>query len=273
MSSLLAHQLVESPRGPTTRLVLFCHGVFGMGTNWRTVAKTLASRFDGLGAVLVDLRGHGGTPPLEPPHDLDAAADDVVRVIEAQSLPVVSLVGHSFGGKVVLDVLDRRPRIVGSAFIVDSMPGPRAMDPESESAAQVLGILESLPATLESREAFKAELARRGLAAATIDWLAMNVRREGDGYALRLDLPAIRSMLVDYFNRDLWDVVDDPRTVDRLSLIIAGKSTVFDSDARARAREAAAKNPNLEVTTLPASGHWVHVDDPEGLLAAVSARL
>jgi hypothetical protein len=42
-------------------------------------------------------------------------------------------------------------------------------------------------------------------------WLAMNVVPRSEGFALRLDLPAIRVMLEDYFARDLWSVAQDPR--------------------------------------------------------------
>jgi pimeloyl-ACP methyl ester carboxylesterase len=147
------------------------------------------------------------------------------------------------------------------------------MDGETESAARVLALLESLPPRFESREWFKSELSARGLPAAIVEWLAMNVRRDGDGYALRLDLPAIRAMLVDYFGRDLWPIVRDPRSTSRLVVVVAGRSTVFDAAARQLLSEARAVNPNLSIVDLPAAGHWVHVDDPAGLLAALRAGL
>jgi len=271
MPPLLAQQLVAHPDVPTTHLMVFCHGVFGMGTNFRSIAKALVEVVPGLGVLLVDLRGHGATPPMPPPHDLDAAAADVLRVMDAQTIPVVSLAGHSFGGKVVLDALALRPGVVRSAFVLDSMPGPRPMDPASENAVHVLGVLESLPPRLESRDAFKTELASKGFSAPIIEWLAMNVRREGDHYALRLDLVAIRAMLVDYFARDLWPVVLAQTSTERLTIVVAGKSTVFDASSRERLEAIA--NPNLSVVTLAGAGHWLHVDDPRGLVEAMQGRI
>ncbi len=255
------------------RLLVFCHGVFGMGTNFRTIARAVVAAIPDLGVVLVDLRGHGATPLLEPPHDLDAAARDVDALAASLPAPVVALAGHSFGGKVVLDLLRLRPGAYPLAVVIDSMPGPRPMDAETESAARVLELLESLPPHFESREWFKSELSSRGLPAAIVEWLSMNVRREGDAYALRLGLQAIRAMLTDYFSRDLWPVVRDPTLTSRLVVVVAGRSTVFDAASRATLLQAAELNPNLSIVDLPNAGHWVHVDDPAGLLALLRAEL
>jgi pimeloyl-ACP methyl ester carboxylesterase len=101
----------------------------------------------------------------------------------------------------------------------------------------------------------------------------MNLRRDGGGYALRLDLLAIRAMLLDYYERDLWGVLETPGAAAALGLVIAGRASVFDEAARERAARAAATNPSLAVTVLHDAGHWLHVDDPEGTVAALAGVL
>lgn len=256
--------------------MLVLHGVFGLGANFRTIARALVERRPEWGIVLVDLRGHGESQGLAPPHDLEAAASDLDALVAALGRPVGGILGHSFGGKVTLAFLDRHPGVMKAAFILDSMPGARTPSSQNDTVTDVLATLESLPTVLPSREAFKSELAARGYSRLIVDWLAMNVRRrpgEAEGYGLRLDLPAIRSMLQDYWQRDLWPVLDRASSAETLALLIGGRSTVFDPSGLARAHEAASRNPHLSVEVLPNAGHWLHAEDPAGVLASIDKHL
>lgn len=267
MTPLLTHQLVAAPSSSPSTWIFVLHGVFGMGTNFRAIAKQLTEKIPEVGYVLVDLRGHGASQGFAPPHSLASAANDLEALRLSLGLDVRGIIGHSFGGKVALAYLKEHPLEV--ACILDSMPGPRKMDVTTDNAANVLQTLETIGSEWSSREDFKAALAARGFSKGIVEWLTMNVRREGDAYGLRLDLPAIRSMLEDYFAVDLWPVLECPGSANALSLVIAGRSTVFDAAARERAARAATSNPALEVIVLETAGHWVHVDDPGGVIDAV----
>lgn len=271
--SILHHARVHAPGVTPSRWMLLLHGVFGMGTNFRSFAQRLAERVPSWGFVLVDLRGHGQSQGLPAPHDLDATAADLDRLVDALGLEVRGIAGHSFGGKVSLNWLGQKPGRVSHAIVLDSMPGARPRDAEVDGATRVLLALEAMPSALPSREDFRARLEAQGFSSAIIDWLAMNLRRRGDELALRLDLPAIRAMLLDYYARDLWPLLDDPALADRILLVIGGASTVFPPEARARAERARERNPGLNVTVLEGAGHWVHVDAPEALLEAMAGFL
>lgn len=271
--TILHHSRVHAPGITPSRWMLLLHGVFGMGTNFRSFAQRLAERAPAWGFVLVDLRGHGQSQGLSAPHDLDAAAEDLDRLVGALDVEVRGIAGHSFGGKVSLHWLGRRPGRVSHAIVLDSMPGSRPADAEVDSATRVLLALEAIPASLPSREDFRARLEAQGFSRAIIDWLAMNLRRDGEGYKLRLDLPAIRAMLLDYYARDLWPLLDDPALAERVLLVIGAASTVFPPEARARAERAKARNPHLEIALLEGAGHWVHVDAPDALLEAMGGFL
>jgi pimeloyl-ACP methyl ester carboxylesterase len=45
------------------------------------------------------------------------------------------------------------------------------------------------------------------------------------------------------------------------------------ADVRARLEALTARAPWLSVRVLEQAGHWVHVDDPDGLFAAVTELL
>jgi pimeloyl-ACP methyl ester carboxylesterase len=101
----------------------------------------------------------------------------------------------------------------------------------------------------------------------------MNLESGEGGYRLRLDLDAIAALLEDYFSLDLWPVLEAPPGEGDLDVVIGGRSGVFSPADRARVEGLAAANPRLQVHLLANAGHWVHVDDPEGLFALLSAAL
>ena len=118
----------SEPRG----WLLFLHGILGSGANWRTIARKLVAARPEWGAVLVDLRKHGRSQGAPPPHTVDAAADDLVRLAADLGLPVAGVIGHSFGGKVTLAL--RGKLELAELWVLDATPGARpepTSDPDS----------------------------------------------------------------------------------------------------------------------------------------------
>lgn len=92
--------------GPAIVLV---HGLGGTIENWRALAPALAERH----RVLVpDLPGHGHSEALrEAPH-LDALADTVFALAQAEGVEQAVWIGHSLGGTIALLAAVRRPNAV-----------------------------------------------------------------------------------------------------------------------------------------------------------------
>jgi pimeloyl-ACP methyl ester carboxylesterase len=260
--SLLAHSRIGGPGA--AHWTVFLHGILGRRANWRTVARRLVLDVPGRAALLVDLRMHGDSQDFSPPHTVDAAARDLVELGAALGLAPRTIVGHSFGGKVALAWAARAPE-VSELWLVDSMPGARELADEPGSPAHVLGLLRGLPDRFARRDSFVEQLRAAGLSASVADWLAMNLRAEGPEYRLGLDLGAIEDLLRDYARRDDWATLEHPRPGLRTHVVIAGRSSVWNTEDRARAR-ALADRGRLALHVLPEVGHWVHVEAPEQLL-------
>jgi pimeloyl-ACP methyl ester carboxylesterase len=255
--------------------LLVLHGILGSGQNLRSLAQRLVQADPRLQAVLVDLRLHGRSQGFPPPHDVAACAADLARLAETLSCPVTQVLGHSFGGKVALAYHADHPELE-RVMLLDSAPGARSEGRGSEQTFEILALLDSLPARFASREAFVAELAARGQPRMIAEWLAMNLARDAaareqssQGVTLRLDLPGIRALLQDYFARDLWPVLE--RSQARIDAVIGGRSSVWTPEDVARFRRLA-EHPaaRLALHVLPQAGHWLHIDDPEGLRAALT---
>jgi len=262
---------MSAPGSQPRRWVLWLHGVFGSGQNFRGLAKQVCAEAPDWGACLVDLRAHGESQGLPPPHTLSAAAADVLELAGRLDGPIEAVVGHSFGGKVALEVARHRPETMSRLVVLDASPSARPDALARDTAGRVLAMLEQMPWPLVSRDDFIARIEQEGYPRGIAQWLAMNVRRQGDGYRLRNDLDAIRSMLGDYFATDSWSVVEDAAL--EITMVIGGRSEVLDDADRARAHEIAERRANVSVVLLPEAEHWVHVDEPEAVCAAVLEAL
>jgi pimeloyl-ACP methyl ester carboxylesterase len=108
--------------GPTTgrradRAALLVHGLASSSHIWDLVAPKLAHA--GVRAVAYDQRGHGESAKPPSGYGFDETAADAAAVIRALRLRRPVVVGHSWGANVALELAVRRPRLVGTAVLLD----------------------------------------------------------------------------------------------------------------------------------------------------------
>jgi len=290
-SSALVPTLCASPRGThedemplelaiehisgekPDRAIAFLHGILGRGSNLRTIARRFTEQAQQWSAWLVDLRGHGRSPKGTPGASLESAARDILALAAGEGLPLQAIFGHSFGGKVALEVARiSEIRSLEHVVVVDSMPGAREPLRGGDSALAVVDAIESLPATFASISEFVRALESAGYTRELAQWLAGSLDREESQMRFALDLQEVRALIVDYFARDLWPVVERPPNAVQVHLVIGNHSDAYSAADRDRASRIAASNARVTVDILP-TGHWVHVGDPEGLLRTLLHRL
>ena len=250
--------------------MLFLHGILGTRANWRSVARRIVDADPAWGAILVDLREHGDSLGQPPPHTLRACVADVAELVDALGVNVGGALGHSFGGKVVLEWLATRDGLDTSAWVVDSTPSPREFEGNDSVATDVLKILGTLPTRWDSRESFVEAVVESGQPAPIAQWLSMNLRRTDDGARqFGPDLVTITELIEDYAATDEWDVVETLPRRCSLDFILGGRSSVVSTKDRARFDAIGIREPRLRVHVIEQAGHWVHVDAAESLIALV----
>ena len=251
--------------------MLFLHGILGTRANWRGIARRFVEARSGWGAILVDLREHGDSLGEPPPHSVAAAAMDVRRLGESVGLPIGGALGHSFGGKVVLEWLRSRAGESTESWLIDSSPSRTQIDRDDTATAEVLRVLSTLPRRWASREAFIAAVSSAGQPEPIAQWLAMNLKRSNDGARVfGPDLGVIRALLEDYAALDLWELVEPPPPACTLSFVVGGRSSVVSPADLVRLERVATTEPRLRVHIIETAGHWVHVDAPDALLASLT---
>jgi len=99
---------------PALPTILCLHGVQGHGARFRRLAEErLADRFH---VVAPDLRGHGRSA-WDPPWSIPAHVGDLAELAGEFSPAVV--LGHSFGGRLALELAACEPRRVPRAILLD----------------------------------------------------------------------------------------------------------------------------------------------------------
>lgn len=245
------------------------HGIYGAGRNWASVIRRFVRSCPEWSARLIDLRQHGDSQGFARPHTIEAAARDLFELSERLDERPAAVLGHSFGGKVALMYARTHGAALEQLWIIDSTPEVR---PPEGSAWQMLEVIRSTPREFESREALVDLLGQHGIARPTAQWMATNLEQRDGAYGWRFDFDAIEELLRDFFKQDLWDVVESPPGECEIHFVKAQESSVLSSAAIARIQDVGLRNHRVFLHQL-AGGHWVNADNPEGLLALLTARL
>jgi lipase len=95
--------------------LLCLHGVTSWGGRFRRLAEERLGAFH---VFAPDLRGHG-VSDWEPPWNLGAHVGDLVDTLDALHLERIDVVGHSFGGRLALELAARRPERVDRLVLLD----------------------------------------------------------------------------------------------------------------------------------------------------------
>ncbi len=117
---------------PESPLVVCLHGVTGHGLRFRKLAEErLANRFH---VVAADLRGHGHST-WDEPWDLATHVADLLETFEQPAY----WIGHSFGGRLTMQVAAVRPELVRRAVLLDPaffLPSPHSHQLAAEALEQ-----------------------------------------------------------------------------------------------------------------------------------------
>ena len=96
---------------PSAPRVVCLHGVQAHGGRFRRLAEQRLGRFH---VIAADLRGHGRSG-WEEPWTLEAHLGDLVETFP----DAAAWMGHSFGGRLVLELAAKRPELVERAVLLD----------------------------------------------------------------------------------------------------------------------------------------------------------
>ncbi|KAF2290361.1 hypothetical protein GH714_012199 [Hevea brasiliensis] len=296
-SGVLAYDLVQgelvkwssamdkSMPDPPTAVLL--HGILGSRKNWGTFTQRLAQEFPMWQFLLVDLRCHGDSASMKKrgPHTVDSTAFDVLKLVaQLRMIPRV-LIGHSFGGKVVLSMVEQAAKPLArpvKAWVLDATPGKvRAGGDGEDHPAELISFLSKLPKEVSSKREVVNALLQGGFSKDVAQWVVTNLQPNGHsgsslGFSWVFDLEGIAEMYQSYEETNLWKFVENLPQGVHVNFLKAERSLhrwALEDLQRIHAAEdlAAEEGGGVEMHVLEDAGHWVHADNPDGLFRILSS--
>lgn len=264
---LHGHKVVYRMAGSGPPVVLV-HGMVNSSRHWGPVAERLAQHHT---VIAPDLVGHGDSATPRGDYSLGAHASVIRDLLSALGVERASFVGHSLGGGIAMVFFWQFPQRVERLALVSSGGLGEEVSPLLRSAALpgVRGLI-SMAANRRVTGALMAggeRLKARGS--------GLGVQLQAVARALRpLETPGQREAFVQTLR-----AVIDPRgqrvnANDRLyllrdmpTLVVWGeRDRTIPPDHGLAAHRAV---PGSRFVTLPRAAHFPHLEDPDGLAAAL----
>ncbi|XOD68920.1 MAG: alpha/beta fold hydrolase [Flavobacteriales bacterium AspAUS03] len=228
--------------------LLVLHGLFGMGDNWTTLGKRWAEAYQ---VHLVDLRNHGKSFHADA-MDYTLISDDILQYIRHHELSDPVLIGHSIGGKAVMQFALNHPEIPQKIIISDI--APKAYQPHHQK------IIEAIKAVNFDQITTRKEL-DVFLIQSIPDWgtralLSKNTYQKEDGrLAFRFYLQGIEKNYAILIQQDLQGEVYKKPTL----FLRGGASDYISDEDFPLIRKYFSQ---AQIITIEKSSHWIHANRP-----------
>jgi lipase len=245
---------------PAADSVLCVHGITQHGGIFAELGERLAARHS---VAAVDLRGHGASGRL-PPWNTETLVADLFETLDALEIERVTLVGHSFGGRLVAAAAAQHPERVRSLVLLDP---PVEAPPAAALQSAEIERLDWSFATSDG--ALNALLSSGQMVAPSRDVVAAYVdsdlRKGSDG---RLRFSFCPSAVVVAWSEM---TLPSPPIAQLPTLMVSPETPLFDAAPREiRYREAL--GDLLSEATVP-NGHNVLWEAPEETISAIEEFL
>ncbi|CAM9313462.1 unnamed protein product [Ectocarpus fasciculatus] len=259
-----------------SKTVVFLHGIMGNKRNWRNPSLLLVKANPDVRCITMDLRGHGDSQYFPGENTVQNCADDLHETFQKFNIQPTVLSAHSFGGKVALKYLEMTREVVKApetTWILDSMPGKYSMNPDKNSVMTVLEVVKSIPKTFPSRDWLLTFLTKeKKLTMALAQWLATNAIGTKEEYYLGLNINTILELMTDFCNLDAWPILENYDGEENITYLRAANNLNWSQETLDRLRAIESRNDKVKLLEMSNVGHWLHAEDPAGLLAIMRAH-
>jgi esterase len=238
--------------------IAFCHGLFGQGKNWTSIAKALAADFR---LILVDLPNHGRSAWTDSVSYAQMAEQVGALLHERSGGEPLTVVGHSMGGKVAMGLALLHPELVARLCVVDI--APVSYGGLSSFAEYVRGMRAIDLEHLSDRAGADRELQPYAPDPVVRGFLLQNLRREGRGWRWQMNLRLLGDHLQEVGD---WPVLDASPYAGPTLWLAGAQSSYVTPEAGVLMRELF---PRVQLVRVKNAGHWVHSEQPEVFVGAL----
>lgn len=250
----ILHSKIYGEDKAGTPLLVF-HGLFGMLDNWGSFGKEMGEYFP---VHLIDLRNHGKSfHSEEMTHE--SLSNDILHYMEYHNFQKVNLLGHSLGGKAVMQFAINFPVKVAKLIVVDITP--KAYPPHHQ------GIIKALQSVdfnkVESRKDVEEVLQQYIPQKSVIQFLTKNLYWTDDKTLnWRFNLKTLAEKYSEFVSNAIKFGVFAGDT-----LFIAGAESnyILPQDEF----QIKQQFPQASIVKIENAGHWVQAENPKDFAEVV----
>lgn len=237
--------------------IIILHGLFGSSDNWLTLGKILAETHR---VYMLDARNHGQSPRSEI-FDYNSMAADLKEFMDDYSIINPILIGHSMGGKTVMQFAMNYPDSFSKMIVVDI--APRFYPVHHTMILQGLASidLKTLRSRTEANDLLKRFEENEGVRQFLLKNLWKNSEKNNE-FDWRLNV-AVIAKNIDVIGFEL----SNEKSVDKPVLFIRGSESHYIQPEDER--KIWELFPDYELITVEEAGHWVQADQPKEFIEIV----
>lgn len=230
--------------------LLILHGFLGMSDNWKTLGNQFAK--NGFQVHLIDQRNHGKSFHSEN-FDYEYLSDDLLNYMNAHGIGRGILLGHSMGGKTVMQFACSHPDKVEKLIVADI--APKYYPPHHQDI--INGLLSLNFDEIKSRTEADTKLGEHLTNFGIRQFLLKNLYWVEKG---RLDFRFNLDVLQDKME-EIGENISAVDTFIGETLFLRGDKSEYiiynDFDAIKK------PFPNAIIDTVSNAGHWLHAENPK----------
>lgn len=235
--------------GEHAKHLLILHGLFGQSDNFGSLAKEFAEFYT---VHAIDLRNHGRSFHSED-MSFEAMTSDILNYLDHHGIKTCFLLGHSLGGRSVIEFSYKHPERLDKLIVADM--SPKAYPPHHQ------GIIKALKSvnfdTVQKRSDAEDVLKKFIPEISVRQFLLKNIYIQDDGkYAYRFNLKT----LAEWYDRMVGENLTDG-IFEKPTLFIRGEKSnyIMDEDFPLIKKHF----PLAEFETVKNAGHWLHAENPK----------
>lgn len=246
---------LQTARNPVTETpIVLIHGLFGSLDNLGVLARRLVETHP---IIQVDLRNHGLSPRADC-MDYAAQAQDVMDTLDALAISQAILIGHSMGGKVAMAASALAPARVANLVMIDIAP----VDYRVHRHEEIFAAVEAVSAAGATTRHQAIEIMSRHIQVPAVIQFLLKSFVEGEW---RFNVPVLHQQ---YPHIVGWEPIS---AWPHPALFLRGGLSPYLATEYQPAL--IRQFPHAQIQTIDSAGHWVHAEQPQQVLAAISHYL
>jgi esterase len=237
--------------------LIILHGLFGMSDNFASIATELSNDYR---VFAVDQRNHGRSGH-SPVFNYEAMSDDLRDLMEMHGLSSAHLLGHSMGGKTVMQFAFDHPEKVDRLIVADISPAARTSNDQHQNLIDIMLKLDL--EKFDSRVQVAYALEDKVPSFRVRQFLLKNLYwKDRSSLGWRLNLEGIRENLQEVFR-----AIDPAGTFGKPILFLRGELSDYIQEKDVELIKK--MFPKAAFETIARGTHWLHADNPDDFIKAI----